>query len=204
MYQEHIPPAIVAGKYTSKLNTRKAKTSPNSYSKLISLKATSGKQNSFMALKNKKAFALDADSLKGPHLKLQIPSSFCIPKLESGKSIEASQRPTSVGYRNSRPAFLEPEIASNHFPNKSALIGLPNTKSGKDYQEYRFPLFRSKQLNGFRLCIGSKGGENDQSLHNLKTSISRYDHKTPDAKAPNSAINKVSKIFEYTSGTFGL
>lgn len=204
MYQEVINPAIVVGKFTSKLHVRKTKVFPNSYSKLISLKDSSGQKNSIAPVKNKKTFALNADKLKGRHLKLQTPSSFNIPKFESGKSIGANQRPISVGYRNSRPAFLEPETAPNHFPNKSALVGLNNFKSGKDHEDYKFPLFRSKQINGFRLSISPKDSETDQSLHNIKTSISKYDHKGLDAKAPYSAINKISKVFEYTSGPYGL
>ena len=205
MYQEHTNAAIATRKVISKLHTGEPIVFPNSYSKLINLKEASGQNNSIISLKNSKILGYNVDRLRGRHLKPQTPSNYNIPKFKSGKSISSSQRPISVGCTNSRPAFLEPETASNHFPNKSALIGLTNIKrTSEDHEGYKFPLFRSKQIKGFRLSISPVGSDNEQNLSYVKTPISGYGGKSLNAKAPYSAVNKANREFEYTSGPYGL
>lgn len=69
-------------------------------------------------------------------------ASYSIQLLESRKSIFSSnkcnERPISVGWKNARPIFLEPEVSEMHIPNKSAIIS-SNSCCKEVEEHYRFP-----------------------------------------------------------------
>jgi hypothetical protein len=173
------------------------KVFPNSYSKLANLKETSGKP---VIQKSSKKSLVNQDRLRGRNM--NTPSNFNIPRFDSCRN--SGKRPISVGSNNFRPAFLEPEVNPTHYPNKSALIGLPTYKRNpEDHDSYRFPLFRSKQIKGFRLSISPDGSDSEQSFMYVKTPVSAFEVKGHN-KVPYSAVNKGIKAFEYSSGPYGL
>ncbi|OMJ94594.1 hypothetical protein SteCoe_2243 [Stentor coeruleus] len=73
------------------------------------------------------------------------PATYSFQLLDSGKLMFSNNkfngRPISVGGKNIRPAFLEPETTGIHFPNKSAIIS-PSMYMKEIEEPYKFPDFK--------------------------------------------------------------
>ena len=103
-------------------------------------------------------------------------------------NITKNQRPISVGGKNTRPAFLEPEVTLGHYSNKSAIIASNIIfKETEEYKEpYKFPLYRTKKISEFRLSI---------SPEPLDSENSHIYPKTPSYKTKGSLkINKTQRV----------
>ena len=106
-----------------------------------------------------------------------------------------NQRAISVGGKNIRPGFLEPEGA--HFPNKSVLIS-PSVyfKEKEDFKEpYVFPLYRNKHNSGFKLSISPEHSDSENSFNNIRTpkNIAEILKNSRTLRMPMTAMSKVPK-----------
>jgi hypothetical protein len=105
-----------------------------------------------------------------------------------------TDRPISVGGKNFRPGFLEPEVVTGHFPNKSALIGsYASANQSKNNEAYKFPLFRTKKNLGFKLSISPESSEAENSFSFIQQSYSKEALKVSKTqRIPMSVVTRVS------------
>jgi hypothetical protein len=118
-------------------------------------------------------------------------------------ALQNVSRPISVDCKEPRPVFLEPEVEKSHFPNKSMLI-TPNASKNSE-EGYRFPLFRTKQIKGFRLSVSPEVNENEIGGKFAKGSggyMSNSGINSRTQRTPMSAMGKRSgKRVEFSGGS---
>ena len=190
-----------------------AKIFPSSYSKLINLKDPSPVNNPIHIIHlQRSTLAKGASPLmpfynsteKGQNKSFQnkpnTPSTNNIRKFNSFRPQILQKRPISVGSNNFRPGFLEPEVVVNHFPNKSVQVVQQQQplrkRSDEGSDPYRFPLFRTKQIKGFRLSLSPEVTDTEQSFTIVKTPSNLNEMKPyVMPKAPYSAMNRGNRGF---------
>lgn len=187
-----------------------AKIFPNSYSKLVNIKEPYSSTNPVQLQRTvlvKGASPLAAFynySEKGQITpaknKPSTPSTYSIRSFNYNKGSGQQRRPISVGSNGVRPGFLEPEVTVNHYPNKSVFIGIQQPglqkRNNEGSEPYKFPLFRTKQIKGFKLSISPEVSESDQSFMSVKTPLAVNEVKNGVIyKAPYTSMNKKIRGF---------
>lgn len=190
-----------------------AKIFPNSYSKLINLKDPSSNTNPVHIIQLKRSTLTKGPSpltpfynssektqLKSFKNKPSTPSTYNTRKFNYNQAQIHQKRPISVGSNSFRPGFLEPEVVINHYPNKSVQVGLQQQTTKKRSEEgsepYRFPLFRTKQIKGFKLSLSPEVSDSEQSFMTVKTPLNVNEmKKNVIPKAPYTAMNRSNRGF---------